>query len=583
MRYRCRAGRGRGLTGVGTVVLALCSLLWAERAFAAAVDQNQEVLNLESEYTNHNPNSNSNPGADLSADADVDVTKSIAIVGAGSAGLAMLKVLLDLPENVRRGWEIVLFEERMGVGGVWLPDSAEPHPPTLPETPLYPGLKTNTPHPTMTYPRFPFRARTPLFPTHEYVEQYHVDYAEAFGLMEYVRLNTSVVRAAWVVDADKADAGEGEREGEGMWNVTVLDKNSDALSWRGFDHLVVANGHNRYPLVPTWPGQEAWLQAKMGREILHTVFWRGGERYAGKTVLVVGSGASGRDVILHTAPFAKKVYLSSRSGAKPRRLDAPYVLKPGTERFTEEGIVFADGTRVEDVDAVVLGTGYEVRVPFLTDGSALDVAPYASGGPGEDEDAPEQLTTNLQYIYPLHEHVFSLARGHPPTALTFVGLPVLVANCPSDIAQALLVAYALADEALLPSRAEMLAQLRRREAHFRERGVDPYKAGHRLIDVDADPDEGGRRPDASHAYQDELVRFLKERGALPDDGRPFVEEWRRWSREEAGALWDGWQRVEGLGGEEVERWVAGARTEEEWVDVMHRLVEWEKRQVRDVN
>ena len=46
-------------------------------------------------------------------------TKSIAIVGAGSAGLAALKALLDLPEETRQGWEIVLYEQRRGVGGVW--------------------------------------------------------------------------------------------------------------------------------------------------------------------------------------------------------------------------------------------------------------------------------------------------------------------------------------------------------------------------------------------------------------------------------------------------------------------------------
>lgn len=46
-------------------------------------------------------------------------TKSIAIVGAGSAGLAALKALLDLPEETRQGWEIILFEQRRGVGGVW--------------------------------------------------------------------------------------------------------------------------------------------------------------------------------------------------------------------------------------------------------------------------------------------------------------------------------------------------------------------------------------------------------------------------------------------------------------------------------
>ena len=43
--------------------------------------------------------------------------KTIAIIGAGSAGLAMLKTLLDIPEH--NLWNIVLFEERENVGGIW--------------------------------------------------------------------------------------------------------------------------------------------------------------------------------------------------------------------------------------------------------------------------------------------------------------------------------------------------------------------------------------------------------------------------------------------------------------------------------
>lgn len=46
-------------------------------------------------------------------------SKSIAIVGAGSAGLAILKTLLDLPYEIRQGWNIVLYEQRRQVGGVW--------------------------------------------------------------------------------------------------------------------------------------------------------------------------------------------------------------------------------------------------------------------------------------------------------------------------------------------------------------------------------------------------------------------------------------------------------------------------------
>ena len=57
-----------------------------------------------------------NQQATFSADS---ATKSIAIVGAGSAGLAVLKTFLDLPLEIRREWEFVLFEQRRDVGGVW--------------------------------------------------------------------------------------------------------------------------------------------------------------------------------------------------------------------------------------------------------------------------------------------------------------------------------------------------------------------------------------------------------------------------------------------------------------------------------
>lgn len=45
--------------------------------------------------------------------------KSIAIIGAGSAGLAMLKTVLDLPAHSAEKWEVVLYEDRESVGGVW--------------------------------------------------------------------------------------------------------------------------------------------------------------------------------------------------------------------------------------------------------------------------------------------------------------------------------------------------------------------------------------------------------------------------------------------------------------------------------
>ena len=228
-------------------------------------------------------------------------SKSIAIVGAGSAGIAVLKTLLDLPEDVRATWDIVLYEQRVDVGGLWLPDPEPPHPPTLPETPLYPRLRTNTPHPTMTYPGFTFPPNTPLFPTHDFVWRYHADFAEHFNLTAYINLNHTVLAAGW----------RGTRQ-EGKWVVDVARTNgprAQDVIRREFDHLIIANGHNHYPHIPRWPGEDEWLASTPAgsrkRDIRHSIFYREPEWYANQTVVIVGGGASGRDAALQVGPLAK--------------------------------------------------------------------------------------------------------------------------------------------------------------------------------------------------------------------------------------------------------------------------------------
>lgn len=227
-----------------------------------------------------------------------NVTKSIAIVGAGSAGLAVLKTILDLPEDVRSTWEIVLYEQRRDVGGVWLPDLNTPHPPALPETPLYPRLRTNTPHPTMTYPGFTFPPGTPLFPLWDYLQQYHRDFAEHFNITSHIHLNRRIIAAGWHGN-----------QSLGRWEVEVArtDRPSDVTEHRFFDHLIVANGHNHYPRVPHWDGENEWLantpQGSPKREMLHSIFYRDPEYYVNRTVVIVGGGASGRDAALQVGPL----------------------------------------------------------------------------------------------------------------------------------------------------------------------------------------------------------------------------------------------------------------------------------------
>ncbi|KAI5984271.1 hypothetical protein EDD15DRAFT_2375305 [Pisolithus albus] len=237
-----------------------------------------------------------------SHDFGQDTVKSIAIVGAGSAGLAMLKGLLDLPPEIRADWDIVLYEQRRDVGGIWLPDPSPAPPPELPETPLYPLLHTTTPVPVMTYPGFPFPPGTPLFPLHEYIEQYHRDYATRHDLWPYIRLNHTVLSSSW--------AGTSEA---GHWEIVVEDHNRVRIQ-KSFDHLVVANGHNHEPHIVSFARQETWLEkAKCGlqREILHSIWYRDPSRYVNQTVIVVGSGASGVDIASQASQYARKASLVS--------------------------------------------------------------------------------------------------------------------------------------------------------------------------------------------------------------------------------------------------------------------------------
>ena len=153
----------------------------------------------------------------------------------------------------------------------------------------------------MTYPGFPFPPGTPLFPSHEYINKYHQDFALHYNLLPYIALNHTVLSASWVGTPE-----------EGYWDVIVADQDGKETQ-RSFDHLVVASGHNHYPRVPIFPGQDEWLRRGNGRprEILHSVFYREPQRYTDQTVVVVGSGASGRDAASQVVLYARKVVIVS--------------------------------------------------------------------------------------------------------------------------------------------------------------------------------------------------------------------------------------------------------------------------------
>ncbi|KDQ62147.1 hypothetical protein JAAARDRAFT_121811 [Jaapia argillacea MUCL 33604] len=486
----------------------------------------------------------------LSVPPDVP-PKSIAIVGGGTAGLAALKALLDLPEDVRQDWKIDLFEQRRDVGGIWLPDPNPPSPPELPETPLYPALRTNTPHPTMTYPHFCFPPLTPLYPSHQHVQAYHAQFAQHFNLTPHLHLQYAVLQASY--------------SSSSRWTLTISNNFAIAEN-RTYDHLIVTSGHNHYPYEPPWEGKDEWLSHGNGtREILHSLWYREPERFKDRTVIVVGDAASGRDMAQQIVPFAHKLYHSFDDSSRRVNPQPPVpgsIRKPRISHFTPTSIEFTDNTTIHTSPStpisILLGTGYELRIPFLSP-STLTVSPTINS-------STTSLTTNLRYIRPLYRHILSLDSRMPTNALAFVGLPVWIANAPSDYAQGLFIAHAIANHGTWPTRQEMYRELEEVwEADLVEKGIDPFHNGHRF------PTEG-----SAEDYQDSLITFLRSTSPIPlppTTSNPYVESWRRRGRDAAFLMRRGWLRAETLGIEE--EFIKGAVNEEDWARVMKRLEEWE--------
>ncbi|MGN0064266.1 MAG: flavin-containing monooxygenase [Nocardioides sp.] len=397
---------------------------------------------------------------------------TVAVIGAGAAGLAAAKALLD--EKV----DVVVLEKGDRPGGLWARGNASGL------SPAYDSLHLNTSKGRTQFADFPMPAAWPDYPSAAVIEGYLRDYAETFGVTARIRYGAEVTSVA----------KQGER-----WQVEVAS--SEPLL---VDAVVVANGHN---WDPRWPAPVP--AGEFTGEQMHAHDHRSADQYAGRRVMVVGMGNSAMDIAVDASFVGSApVLLSGRHGVHvvPKYLfgrpaDATGALlkklpwrvrqriaetmlrvavgtpqsyglpapagglfqnhptisdtilhrithgevlpRPGIDRFEGTTVHFVDGTS-DEVDLIVWATGYRVSIPFL-DESLVGPDPEAMG---------------------LFQRVFHLA---DPT-LTFVGLMQSTgAALPVVEAQAKLAAAYLAGRYALPAPVEQQQAVDRALASARDR------------------------------------------------------------------------------------------------------------------
>ncbi|KFG74732.1 flavin-containing monooxygenase [Streptomyces mutabilis] len=291
----------------------------------------------------------------------------VAVIGGGQSGLATAHALR------RQGREPVVLEASAQASGSW------PR--------YYDSLTLFSPVGHSSLPGLPFGGDPDRYPHRDEVVAYLLRYAD--------RLDADIRTGARVREAATADGG-----------FTLTLEDGRRLSTRG---VVAASGSFGRPCRPGLPGLEDFAGA-----VLHAAEYRAPQPFAGQRVVVVGAGNSAVQIAAELAAHAR-VTLAARHPvrfARQRVLGRDlhrwlkvtgidvlpvgrFLRTPPTQSVIDDGryraavtagapdlrpvfsaiegtkVTWADGS-TEEVDAIVLASGYRPDLDYLRPVGALD-------------------------------------------------------------------------------------------------------------------------------------------------------------------------------------------------------------------
>ena len=221
------------------------------------------------------------PGQDLRApswDKDhIDRARPfrVAVVGAGMSGLAAAHRLCQA------GVTVEIFEKNEEVGGTWLENR-------------YPGCRVDVPNHLYSY-SFAQRGNWPQqFSSRDVLLDYFRRCADDFALREHIRFGTEVLAAEFQDDT-------------AAWKLTIRNPDGSEETLEA-NALVSAVGQLNRPNLPKIDGRESFA----GRSF-HSAEWNHSVSLVGKRVAVIGTGASGFQLIPKVAEEAAELTVFQRT------------------------------------------------------------------------------------------------------------------------------------------------------------------------------------------------------------------------------------------------------------------------------
>ncbi|MCB1155076.1 NAD(P)/FAD-dependent oxidoreductase, partial [bacterium] len=195
----------------------------------------------------------------------------VLIIGSGFGGLSAAIELRKIGiEDFR------ILERRSFMGGTWCQNT-------------YPGAQVDVQSPLYSLSRELYDWSQIFAEQHE-LKAYTEFIIEKHGLREKTEMEANVIDVRW------------EEEGK-QWVVQTGDKGE----FRG-QFLINASGPLSTPVIPDFEGRESFQGAQF-----HTNNWDHSFDYKGKRVAVIGSGASGAQVIPAIAADVKELHVFQRT------------------------------------------------------------------------------------------------------------------------------------------------------------------------------------------------------------------------------------------------------------------------------
>ena len=210
----------------------------------------------------------------------------VVVIGAGPGGMCLGTKLKEAGID-----DFVLLEKAEGVGGTWRHNT-------------YPGAACDVMSHLYSFSFAPKRDWSRPYATQPEILEYFEDFATTQGLRPHIRLNTEVTNASW-------------DEASNTWRVETTDG-----TFTG-DVLVGAVGMFTALTWPQIPGLHDF-----GGTLFHSARWNHDHDLTGRTVAVIGTGASAVQLIPEVAQQVAHLHVFQRQ--------AQWVLPKFDDPFSDE-------------------------------------------------------------------------------------------------------------------------------------------------------------------------------------------------------------------------------------------------------